>query len=69
MKTVNPKYVLRNHLAQEVIEEAEKGDYRGVEAFLRVLQRPFEEGSEEEERRWAGSVPGWARGLKCSCSS
>ncbi|KAJ3047534.1 hypothetical protein HK097_011449, partial [Rhizophlyctis rosea] len=40
MTSVNPKYVLRNHLAQEVIEEAEKGDFSGVEAFLRVLERP-----------------------------
>ncbi|KAJ3039758.1 hypothetical protein HDV00_011885 [Rhizophlyctis rosea] len=69
MKKANPKYVLRNHLAQEVIDEAEKGNFGPVNEFLEVLQRPFEEGTVEEERRWAGNVPGWARGLKCSCSS
>lgn len=69
MKKSNPKYILRNHLAQQVIEQAERGDFEGVIAYFGVLQRPFEEGTEEEEKRWAGSVPESARGLKCSCSS
>ncbi|KAI8818936.1 uncharacterized protein EV422DRAFT_559109 [Fimicolochytrium jonesii] len=69
MKAANPKYILRNHLAQRVIEEAEAGKFEGVNELLSVLQRPFEDGTPEEEKKWAGEVPGWAEMLKCSCSS
>ncbi|KNC98861.1 uncharacterized protein SPPG_05830 [Spizellomyces punctatus DAOM BR117] len=69
MKAANPKYILRNHLAQQVIDKAEKGDYGDLEAYFKVLQRPFEDGSAEEGTKFAGSVPSWAKGLKCSCSS
>ncbi|KAI8919901.1 hypothetical protein DFJ77DRAFT_546039 [Powellomyces hirtus] len=69
MKAVNPKYILRNHLAQRVIEEAEAGKFEGVNELLRILQNPFEDGTREEQEKWAGPVPAWAAGMKCSCSS
>ncbi|KAJ3153751.1 hypothetical protein HDU86_005084 [Geranomyces michiganensis] len=69
MKKANPKYILRNHLAQQVIEQAEKGEFEGVRELLRLLQDPFQEGTPEEQERWAGPVPTWALELKLSCSS
>ncbi|KAJ3070277.1 hypothetical protein HK102_006719 [Quaeritorhiza haematococci] len=69
MLNANPRYILRNHLAQKAITLAESGDFSGVRGLLRVLERPFEDGSEEEQREWGVGVPRWARGLRCSCSS
>ncbi|KAJ3014143.1 hypothetical protein HKX48_005315 [Thoreauomyces humboldtii] len=69
MTSVNPKYILRNHLAQRVIEEAEKGRYEAVNEFLEVLQTPYEEGTKTQQEKWAGPVPSWAVDMKCSCSS
>ncbi|TPX33528.1 hypothetical protein SmJEL517_g03624 [Synchytrium microbalum] len=69
MKQMNPKYVVRNHLAQAVIEEAEKGSFESFNGYMKVLERPFEEGSEEEQRKWGGNVPANMQGLRCSCSS
>ncbi|KAJ3165551.1 hypothetical protein HDU88_004038 [Geranomyces variabilis] len=69
MKRANPKYILRNHLAQQVIEKAEQGDFSGVNELLRLLQDPFQDGTAEEQERWAGPVPSWALEMKLSCSS
>lgn len=43
MLQTNPKYILRNYLAQRVIEAAENKDYRAFEALIKVLEAPFEE--------------------------
>ncbi|KAI9106159.1 hypothetical protein DFS34DRAFT_699721 [Phlyctochytrium arcticum] len=70
MLSINPRYILRNHLAQRAIAEAESGSYAGVRGLLKVLQRPFDDGTEEEQRTWGSwDVPSWAKGMKCSCSS
>ncbi|CAA0108175.1 Uncharacterised protein [BD1-7 clade bacterium] len=67
MKSVNPKYILRNYLAQEAIEKAEKGDYQQVNDLLKVLQSPFEEHPEHEAL--ATTPPEWGKMLEISCSS
>ena len=67
MNAVNPKYVLRNHLAEEAIMKARGKDFSGVESLLRILQKPFDEQPEHE--RYAALPPDWASTLEVSCSS
>ena len=64
---INPKYILRNHLAQIAIEKAEQGDYQEIEQLMTVLQSPFEE--HPELKHYAEKPPAWATGLEISCSS
>ena len=67
MRAVNPKYVLRNHLAEAAIVAARENDFAEVGRLARVLQRPFDEQPEFE--RYAGLPPDWASTLEVSCSS
>ncbi|XP_010881667.2 selenoprotein O1 [Esox lucius] len=41
MDNTNPRYVLRNYIAQNAIEAAENGDFTEVQQVLKVLQKPF----------------------------
>jgi uncharacterized protein YdiU (UPF0061 family) len=67
MHAVNPKYVLRNYLAQVAIEKAQNGDYDEVRRLLAVLERPFDE--QPEHDAYAALPPDWASHLEVSCSS
>ena len=67
MNAVNPKYVLRNYLAQVAIEKAQNKDFTEVTRLLSVLQRPFDEQPEYEQ--YAALPPDWASHLEVSCSS
>jgi len=67
MHEANPKFVLRNHLAQSAIERAQQGDYSETQRLLAVLERPFDEQPEHEA--YAGFPPDWASQLEVSCSS
>jgi uncharacterized protein YdiU (UPF0061 family) len=67
MNRVNPKYVLRNHLAQAAIERATQKDFSEVERLARVLRRPYDEQPEHEA--YAALPPDWASSLEVSCSS
>jgi uncharacterized protein YdiU (UPF0061 family) len=67
MHAVNPLYILRNYLAQNAIEAAEKGDYSEVRRLHSVLCDPFTEqpGMSDYARR----PPDWGKHLEISCSS
>jgi uncharacterized protein YdiU (UPF0061 family) len=67
MNRVNPKYILRNHLAETAIQRAREGDFSEVQRLLQVLQRPFDEQPEHDAD--AGFPPDWATQLEVSCSS
>jgi uncharacterized protein YdiU (UPF0061 family) len=59
MNAVNPKYVLRNYLAQLAIDKAEQGDFSLVNELLDVMRYPYDEQSGKEE--FAKKRPEWAR--------
>jgi uncharacterized protein YdiU (UPF0061 family) len=67
MNRANPKFILRNHLAQEAIHQAEQGDFTEVHRLLKVLQRPFDE--QPEHSAYADFPPDWAQHIEVSCSS
>jgi len=67
MNRVNPKFVLRNHLAQTAIERASQGDFTEVQQLLAVLERPFDE--QPEQAAYADFPPDWATHISVSCSS
>ncbi|UVE18296.1 YdiU family protein [Pseudomonas sp. LS44] len=67
MHAVNPKYILRNYLAQQAIEAAERGDYAPVRELHAVLSRPFDEQPGREP--YAERPPDWGKHLEISCSS
>ena len=67
MRQVNPKYVLRNYMAQIAIEKAEAGDFSEVERLLQLLQEPFDE--HPDMHIYAGHPPAWADKISVSCSS
>ena len=67
MHAVNPKYVLRNYLAQNAIEKAQNKDFSEIARLLSVLEKPFDE--QPENAHYAAQPPDWASSLEVSCSS
>jgi uncharacterized protein YdiU (UPF0061 family) len=67
MLRANPKFVLRNWMAQEAIANAETGNYDRIEALRVLLKTPFDEHPEAEQ--YAAKPPEWAREIAVSCSS
>jgi uncharacterized protein YdiU (UPF0061 family) len=73
MRKTNPKYVLRNWMAQLAIDTAEEsGDFSIAEELHELLKAPYDEQPEHEEK-WFQKRPEWARHrVGCSmlsCSS
>ncbi|KLT69129.1 protein adenylyltransferase SelO [Flavobacterium sp. ABG] len=65
MNRINPKYVLRNYMAQLSIDAADKGDFSLVDELYTLLQKPYDEQPEME--KWFAKRPDWARS-KVGCS-
>ena len=65
MDLVNPKYVLRNYMAQMAIDEADKGNYGLVDEMFQMLKFPYDE--QPENQKWFAKRPEWAR-TKVGCS-
>ena len=71
MNQINPKYVLRNYMAQLAIDDADKGNYKLIDELFNLLKKPYDEQPEYE--KWFAKRPEWARDKvgcsKLSCSS
>ncbi|MDB9927437.1 YdiU family protein [Flavobacteriaceae bacterium] len=65
MNKVNPKYVLRNYMAQLAIDKADKGDTSLLEEMYLLLKEPYSEQPKLEH--WFAKRPEWAR-HKVGCS-
>ncbi|AHM74205.1 protein adenylyltransferase SelO [Yersinia hibernica] len=67
MKAVNPKYILRNYLAQLAIDSAQQDDIQPLQRLHQALQQPFAD--QPEFNDLAALPPDWGKHLEISCSS
>ncbi|KHJ32292.1 hypothetical protein EV44_g5501 [Erysiphe necator] len=72
MRLVNPNFIPRSWILDEVIKRVTAGDKEVLSRVLNMACTPFEESwgiNESEEKRWCGDVPKNMRAMHCSCSS
>ncbi|RMX49440.1 hypothetical protein pdam_00013344 [Pocillopora damicornis] len=69
MQEVNPRYVLRNWMAESAIQKAERNDFSEVRQLLEVLKLPFTKQEVAENLGYSSQPPEWASHLRVSCSS
>ncbi|KAL1311090.1 hypothetical protein AAFC00_001297 [Neodothiora populina] len=73
MKKVNPKFIPRSWILDELITRVEeKGEREIIDNIMKMALNPFEEEwgwNKEEEERFCGDVPRFSRAMQCSCSS
>ncbi|XP_039377755.1 protein adenylyltransferase SelO-like isoform X1 [Mauremys reevesii] len=69
MTAVNPRYILRNWMAESAIQKAKMNDFSEVHLLQEVLQHPFQRQAAAEKAGYSLRPPSWAKDLKVSCSS
>ncbi|KAL7887681.1 hypothetical protein AOLI_G00054020 [Acnodon oligacanthus] len=69
MRAVNPRYVLRNWMAESAIRKAENNDFSEVELLQQILTKPFVKQERPESAGYSSRPPAWASQLRVSCSS
>jgi len=69
MRSNNPRYVLRNWMAENAIRSAENGDFSPLRTLARILERPFTYQPEAERLGYADRPPSWAANITVTCSS
>ena len=68
MESINPKFILRNYLAENAIRKAvDEADYTEIERLHRILREPFKEQIQFQD--YAAASPDWGKNLVISCSS
>lgn len=67
MNSNNPKYILRNYIAQQAIQKAERGDYSEIEKIFKILKNPYDEQPEYEV--YSQLPPDWSYEICVTCSS
>jgi uncharacterized protein YdiU (UPF0061 family) len=67
MQKSNPRFVLRNHLGEQVIRAAQAGDDLPLHQLQAVLAAPYD--AHPAHSGWAGFPPDWAASISISCSS
>ena len=67
MLEVNPKFTLRNHLAQKAIKKAEDGDFQELKILEKIIQAPYEE--HKEYHQYSLPLPTDIQSQRLSCSS
>ena len=73
MKKVNPKFIPRSWVLDEIIQRVEQdGEREVIGRVMAMVEAPFEDqwgADRQEEERWCGDVPRHGRMMQCSCSS
>jgi len=69
MQQANPRYILRNHMAQKAIEQAERGDFSEVERLFQLLNQPYTRQLELETEQDTAPLPSDVPEISVSCSS
>ncbi|XP_075602518.1 protein nucleotidyltransferase YdiU isoform X5 [Balearica regulorum gibbericeps] len=69
MTTVNPRYILRNWMAESAVQKANFNDFSEVHLLQQILQHPFQRQQAAEKAGYSLRPPAWSKDLKVSCSS
>ncbi|MFO1367276.1 MAG: protein adenylyltransferase SelO family protein, partial [Acinetobacter sp.] len=69
MQSANPHYILRNHMAQKAIEQAERGDFSEVDRLFKLLNQPYQKQPELETEQDTAPLPSDVPEVMVSCSS
>ena len=69
MKKANPVYILRNHMLQTAIEQAERDDFSEVDRLFKLLSQPFTKQTDLETAKDLAPLPSDVPEVMVSCSS